>query len=68
VLRGMDPIVRRQFLGMAVSTEGLTLSTLSHEHNGLKKMLDRLLVPVRDGSSKLMLATSYHQGAMMAST
>ena len=64
VLRDMAPAVRRQFLGMALATEGLTLSDLSIEHNGLQKMLRGLLVPVQDGSSKLMLATSYHRGAM----
>ena len=68
ILRDLDPGMRRKVLGLALATEGLTLADLSLDLIGLQRMLQNLLIPIHDGSSKLMFATSFHRGAMQASS
>ena len=67
ILRDLDPNTRRKLLGLALATEGLTLTDLPLDLIGLLPMLQNLLIPVRDGSTKRMFATSFHRGAMQAS-
>ena len=68
ILRDLDPCSRRKLLSLSLATEGLALADLPFNLIGLKHMLQNLLTPVQEGSNKLIFATSFHRGAMQASS